>query len=80
MGQTGLFLHDISCLISRLAQLGRSFFAHHSLMQPPDSPQARLIDTYAFPGFRPMSRVGRLPNDPQARVVTLVRRSKNDLR
>ena len=80
MGQTGLFLHDISCLISRLAQLGRSFFAHHSLMQPPDSPQPRLIDTYAFPGFRPLSRVGRLPNVPQARVVTLVRRSKNDLR
>jgi hypothetical protein len=45
-------------------------------MQLPEHPQARLIDTYAFPGFRPLCRVGRLPNDPQARVVTLRRRSK----
>lgn len=45
-------------------------------VQPSDHPQARLIDAYAFPGFRPLSRVGSLPNDPQARVVTLRRRSK----
>ena len=45
-------------------------------MQPPDQPQARLIDARAFPGFRLLSRVGRVPDDPQARVVTLRRRSK----
>jgi hypothetical protein len=45
-------------------------------MHAPDQPQARLIDAYAFPGFHPLSRVGRVPDDPQARVVTLQRRSK----
>ena len=36
----------------------------------------RLIDAYAFPGFRPLSSVRGVFGDPQARVVTLVRRSK----
>ena len=48
-------------------------------MQPSDHSQARLIDAYAFPGFYPLSRVGRLPDDPQTRVVTLRRRSKKRL-
>ena len=36
----------------------------------------RLIDAYAFPGFRPLSSVRGVFGDPEARVVTLVRRSK----
>ena len=36
----------------------------------------RLIDAYAFPGFRPLSSVHGIFGDPKARVITLVRRSK----
>ena len=36
----------------------------------------RLIEAYAVPGFRPLSSVHGVFGDPQARVVTLVRRSK----
>jgi hypothetical protein len=36
----------------------------------------RLIDAYAFPGFRPRARVRGVFGDPKARIVTLVRRSK----
>lgn len=45
-------------------------------MHPSDQPSGRLIDAYAFPGFRPLSRVQHVPDDPQARVVTLRRREK----
>jgi hypothetical protein len=40
------------------------------------SKQKRLLDAYRFPGFRPLEQVRGLFGDPQARVITLVRRSK----
>jgi len=40
----------------------------------------RLWDAYAFPGFRPQSTARGVFGDPKARVITLVRRSKNALR
>jgi hypothetical protein len=36
----------------------------------------RLADTYTFPGFRPLAYVQGIFGDPQARLVTLVRRTK----
>ncbi|HKU52359.1 MAG TPA: hypothetical protein VJQ25_07830, partial [Nitrospira sp.] len=36
----------------------------------------RLLDAYAFPGFRPGKTVKGIFGDPQARVITLARRSK----
>ena len=36
----------------------------------------RLTDAYAFPGFRPRTKVRGVFGDPKARIVTLVRRSK----
>jgi len=36
----------------------------------------RLADAYTFPGFRPLARVQGLFGDPQARLITLVRRGK----
>ena len=36
----------------------------------------RLADAYTFPGFRPQATVRGVFGDPQARVVTLTRRSK----
>jgi transposase len=39
-------------------------------------PARRLVDAYAFPGFRPRARVRGIFGDPKARIVTLVRRSK----
>ena len=36
----------------------------------------QLIDSYAFPCFRPRATVRGVFGDPKARVVTLVRRSK----
>jgi hypothetical protein len=40
----------------------------------------RLWDTYCFPGFRPEQTVRGIFGDPKARVITLKRRSKKDLR
>src|SRR5437868_4641682 len=40
----------------------------------------RLQDAYAFPGFRPHRIVHGVFGDPKARVIVLVRRSRNDLR
>jgi hypothetical protein len=40
----------------------------------------RLADAYTFSGFRPLQPVQGLFGDPGARLVTLVRRGKNDLR
>ena len=34
----------------------------------------RLLDAYRVPGFRPLEEVKGVFGDPQARVVTLVRR------
>jgi len=39
----------------------------------------RLVDAYAFPGFRPLATVQGMFGDPQARIVTLVRRGKKRL-
>jgi hypothetical protein len=36
----------------------------------------RLADTYTFPGFHPLAYVQRIFGDPQARLITLVRRRK----
>jgi hypothetical protein len=36
----------------------------------------RLADTYTFPGFRPLAYVQGIFGDPQARLITLVRRTK----
>ena len=36
----------------------------------------RLLDAYAFPGFRPLEMVKGIFGDHKARVITLVRRSK----
>lgn len=36
----------------------------------------RLLDAYAFPGFRPLGMVKGIFGDPKARVITLFRRSK----
>lgn len=36
----------------------------------------RLVDAYVFPGFRPLANVRGVFGDPQARIVTLVRRAK----
>lgn len=36
----------------------------------------RLLDAYRFPGFRPQATVQGMFGDPEARVVTLVRRGK----
>jgi hypothetical protein len=38
--------------------------------------QSRLLDAYRFPGFCPMDEVRGVFGDPNARIVTLVRRSK----
>ena len=38
--------------------------------------QRRLWEAYAFPGFRPQGTVRGVFGDPEARVITLVRRSK----
>src|SRR6266849_147439 len=38
--------------------------------------QRRLLDAYAFPGFRPHTTVRGVFGDPKARVIVLVRRSK----
>jgi len=40
------------------------------------SKRKRLLDAYRFPGFRPLEQVRGVFGDPQARVITLVRRSK----
>ena len=39
--------------------------------------QRRLLDAYRFPGFRPMDEVRGVFGDPNARIITLVRRSRN---
>ena len=36
----------------------------------------RLADTYTFPGFHPQAYVQGIFGDPQARLITLVRRTK----
>jgi hypothetical protein len=36
----------------------------------------RLADTYTFPGFNPLAYVQGIFGDPQARLITLVRRTK----
>jgi hypothetical protein len=36
----------------------------------------RLADTYTFPGFHPLAYVQGIFGDPQARLITLVRRTK----
>jgi hypothetical protein len=36
----------------------------------------RLVELYAFPGFRPRAGVGGVFGDPKARVVFLERRGK----
>ena len=38
--------------------------------------QRHLWDAYAFPGFRPLPTVSGVFGDPNARIITLVRRSK----
>ena len=38
----------------------------------------RLVDEYAFPGFRPRTRVKGKPDDPGARVIILDRRQKKE--
>lgn len=38
-----------------------------------------LKDLYSFPGFRALVRLKDYPEHPGARVVTLLRRKKNDL-
>jgi hypothetical protein len=40
----------------------------------------RLADAYTFPGFCPLARIVGMFGDARARLVTLVRRGKNDLR
>ena len=35
-----------------------------------------LIDTYRFPGFKPLATVRGIFGDPKARVIRLVRRGK----
>jgi hypothetical protein len=42
--------------------------------------QRRLRDAYRFAGFRPIEQVRGVFGDPHARIVALVRRSKNQLR
>ena len=44
-------------------------------MPRPRKPR-RLADTYTFPGFQPLAYVQGIFGDPQARLVTLVRRTK----
>ena len=36
----------------------------------------RLVDAYAFPGFRPLATVQGMFGAPRARLITLVRRGK----
>lgn len=38
--------------------------------------QRRLLDTYTFPGFRPLATVVGIFGDPKARLVRLLRRGK----
>jgi hypothetical protein len=40
------------------------------------SKRKRLLDAYRFAGFRPVPELRGVFGDPQARVITLVRRSK----
>jgi transposase len=40
----------------------------------------RLRDAYRFAGFRPIEQVRGVFGDPHARIITLIRRSKNQLR
>ena len=39
----------------------------------------RLLDAYRFPFFHPLEKIRGLFGDPKARVIALVRRSKNRL-
>jgi hypothetical protein len=43
---------------------------------PSKTKKKRLLDSYRFPGLRPLDEVKGVFGDPLARVVTLVRRSK----
>ncbi|OIP96996.1 hypothetical protein AUK40_04195 [Candidatus Wirthbacteria bacterium CG2_30_54_11] len=36
----------------------------------------RLLDEYRYPGFEPQATLNGVFGDPQARVITLVRRQK----
>ena len=53
---------------------------HHVRMPNSAKRARRLWDAYVFPGFRPHPTVRGIFGDPQARMITLVRRSKNALR
>ena len=43
---------------------------------PKTRSRRRLADTYTFPGFHPLAYVQGIFRDPQARLITLVRRTK----
>jgi hypothetical protein len=43
---------------------------------PTSRKRRRLVDTYSFPGFRPLATVQGVFGDPKARLITLVRRTK----
>lgn len=47
---------------------------------PKTNKQHRLLDTYAYPGFRPQAAVKGVFGDPKVRIVTLCRREKKGLR
>lgn len=43
---------------------------------PTPRKRRRLVDAYAFPGFRPLATVRGVFGDPKAQLITLVRRTK----
>lgn len=50
-------------------------FWHAERMATPRK-RRRLVDAYAFPGFRPLATVQGVFGDPKARLITLIRRTK----
>ena len=57
--------------------LGRRENWHDGRMPKTRKPR-RLADTYTFPGFHPLAYVQGIFGDPQARLITLVRRTKKN--
>jgi hypothetical protein len=51
----------------------------HDLSMSTPKKSKRLLDAYRFAGFRPVATLRGVFGDPHARVVRLVRRSKNGL-
>jgi hypothetical protein len=52
----------------------------HDVSMATSSKPKRLADAYRFPGFHPRAMLRGVFGDRKARVITLVRRSKNGLR